>query len=69
MCVCKVLPSQTTSYLYISDGTLIVGAGSCTNGAQYSFSFIVEKEKTYKVSDGSNVQQYIIKYIAISMCQ
>lgn len=63
VCVCKVLPSKTTSYSYISDGTLIVGTGSCVNGAQYSFSFIVEKGKTYKVSDSSNVQKYIIKYI------
>lgn len=63
VCVCIVNPSQSNSYSYIWDGSAIVGAGSCTNGAQYSFPFLVEKGKTYSVKDSSNVGKTITKYI------
>lgn len=63
VCVCIVNPSQSNSYSYIWDGSAIVGAGSCTNGAQYSFPFLVEKGKTYSVKDSSNVRKTITKYI------
>lgn len=63
VCVCTVNPSQSNSYSYIWDGSAVVGAGSCTNGAQYSFPFLVEKGKTYSVKDSSNVRKTITKYI------
>lgn len=63
VCVCIVNPSQSNSYSYIWDGSAIVGAGSCTNGAQYSFPFLVEKGKTYSVKDSSNIKKNITKYI------
>lgn len=63
VCVCTVTPSQSNSYSYIWDGSAVVGAGSCTNGAQYSFPFLVEKGKTYSVKDSSNINKNITKYI------
>lgn len=63
VCVCIANPSQSNSYSYIWDGSAIVGAGSCTNGAQYSFPFLVEKGKTYSVKDSSNIKKNITKYI------
>lgn len=63
ICVCLINPSQTNSYSYIWDGKDIVGAGSCTNGAQYSFSFLVEEGKTYSVKISSNVSSVTTKYI------
>lgn len=63
VCVCTVNPSQSNSYSYIWDGSAVVGAGSCTNGAQYSFPFLVEKGKTYSVKDSSNINKNITKYI------
>lgn len=63
ICVCMINPSQTNSYYYIWDGKNIVGAGSCTNGAQYSFPFLVEEGKTYRVKISSNVSSVTTKYI------
>lgn len=63
ICVCLINPSQTNSYSYIWDGKDIVGAGSCINGAQYSFPFLVEEGKTYSVKISSNVSSVTTKYI------
>lgn len=63
VCVCLVNPSQSNSYSYIWDGENYVGAGSCTNGAQYSFPFLVEKGKTYSVKSSSNISKSTIRYI------
>lgn len=38
-------------------------AENCTNGTQYSYSFIIEKVEIYEFSSNSNIQKYIIKYI------
>lgn len=62
-CVCRVDPSQSSSYYYIWDGSVVIGAGSCTNGANYSFPFVVEEGKTYSVKDSKNIRNTIIKYI------